>query len=307
MKKNSEFFREKIHEIIFLMKFLKKFMRFFCALRNLFLPAIMPNIVLKSRSRRSLPLCKRDSYGLNALERLRIQMLSKNIELLCKLLQKSSENAQVSQLYRGPIMNQIADEYRKLLRIVVVEVPDRMPRIAYDPMNFAAMEAKLNSLEITCSERFRFQSFTQLRDIIICFQIPDIIKLNNGYRVSAEECLLISLTRLHFPCRWNDMYIWFPGRKRWFMQAAFYWFLDFFIFNWGYLLLNNLSYWKPFLPYSCEAIRVKLQNLNYVNWRLFFPPAGQPNGFQVALFIDNTICAFSRPGGNTEEGPVAIA
>jgi len=54
----------------------------------------------------------------------------------------------------------------------------------------------------------------------------------------------------------------FPSRKRWFLRSAFYWFLDFMITNWGYFLLNNMEYWKPSLVASCEAIRLKLMNLN---------------------------------------------
>ena len=33
--------------------------------------------------------------------------------------------------------------------------------------------------------------------------------------------------------------------------------------NWGYLLLNNMEYWKFSLAASCEAIRLKLMNLNW--------------------------------------------
>ena len=61
------------------------------------------------------------------------------------------------------------------------------------------------------------------------------------------------------------------------------------IVNWGYILLNNMAYWKPFLPISCEAIRIKLQILNYLNWILNFPPANAVSGFKIALFILTTL------------------
>lgn len=259
-------------------------------------------VAFRSGSRRSHPLEKRDIYSLNALERLHVSLGASQIVELCKIIAVTPTSL---RHLRVPIIQAIVSAFFDLLRIMLVEVPAKGMRIRYEPMNFVLMEQKLDSLGISCSERFRFQSFYHLRSLIICFRIPDVIKLKNNYKVCAEECLLIVLTRLHFPCRWSDMYPWFPGRKRWFLQATFYWALDFFIYQWGYLLLNNLPYWKPMLPCSCEAIRVKLQNLNFENWRQFHPSADQPDGFRVAAFIDNTICAFSRPGGNTEEGAAA--
>jgi len=176
------------------------------------------------------------------------------------------------------------------------------------------MEQHLNQIGVECSERFRFQSFDCLRRLLDGFGFPrGKISLKNHYTIYADELLMISLTRLAFPLRWSDLYERFPGRKRWFLQAAFYWFLDFMIYNWGYLLLNNMDYWKPYLAASCEAIRVnnninycyyyyycnniiitllllfiiiikvKLRNLNHVNWRQYHPPADQPGGFRFRM------------------------
>lgn len=105
-----------------------------------------------------------------------------------------------------------------------------------------------------------------------------------------------------------DVAKYFPGRRSYQLRAAFHWFLDFIIANWGYLLLNNMEYWKDFLYVSVECIRKKLENLNFANWRLFFPPIFDNDGavnegaFVVSCFIDNTMFAFCRPGGNTQEG-----
>jgi len=85
------------------------------------------------------------------------------------------------------------------------------------------------------------------------------------------------------------------------------------ISNWAYLLLNNIAWWKPILDESCECIRLKLQTLNHENWRQFHEPAhfvnvnGELNasGFRVFAFIDDTMMAFCRPGGNLDEGPAA--
>jgi hypothetical protein len=192
--------------------------------------------IVKSGSRRSHPLAKRDLYALNASDRLKIRIMTSHIAGLCKILVILPHT---HRHLRIPIIKSITDAYCKLLQIVVVEVPKVELSLKHDPMTFTSMEQKLRSLEITCSERFRFQSFDHLRELVQHFRIPAIINAK-GYRVCADECIMIVLTRLHYPCRWSDMYIWFPGRKRWFLQAVFYWSLDFFIFNWGYLLLNNL-------------------------------------------------------------------
>jgi hypothetical protein len=57
-----------------------------------------------------------------------------------------------------------------------------------------------------------------------------------------------------------------------------------------------MEFWLSYLPQSAEAIRNKLQNLNHVNWRQFFPKAGQQGGLDIACIVDNTMLAFCRPG-----------
>jgi hypothetical protein len=83
-------------------------------------------------------------------------------------------------------------------------------------------------------------------------------------------------------------------------QKAFYYFLDFMISNWGYLLLNNRDYWLDHLPRSANSIRMKLATLPNETYREFFDDAEEPGGFCVFGFIDNTMFAFCRPGG----GPI---
>ena len=39
---------------------------------------------------------------------------------------------------------------------------------------------------------------------------------------------MISLVRLAYPHRWEDVERIFPGVKRWKLQRCFYWFLDFY-------------------------------------------------------------------------------
>ena len=78
-------------------------------------------------------------------------------------------------------------------------------------MNFDAMEKNLLTHNIEVSERFRFQSFNNMRRLIDGFRFPEpFIIIQKGYKSSTEEMLMISLTRLSFPCRWSDIYERFP-------------------------------------------------------------------------------------------------
>jgi hypothetical protein len=266
---------------------------------------------LRRYSRRRVVLGNRDHEALNALHRGQIHVLNRNINWLISLLPAFRSY----DVLRRIILESIVSQYTAFLRIVVVDIPDRGPRINYNPMTFEAMEGHLRGLGIDVSERYRFQSIDILRRFKTAFHFPvGIILLPHRYKSNAEEIILISLERLSFPHRWSDLYERFPGRKRWFLKSCFYWFLDFMVFSWGYLLLNNVNWWKPRLMGSCEAIRNKLATLNHIEWRQFFPAAARVQdddgrwmivGLQVALFIDCTMMAFSRPGGVMGEGPGA--
>ena len=268
-------------------------------------------VTIKSKSRRAISIDRRDYQALNAHDRVRLRLISKNIEWLCSILCiVGSRNRDA----RITIAQELIKQYTDALRIVVVDTPHRTPRIHYLPMTFARMENHLISIGVTVSERFRFQSFACLQRLINCFRFPGgKIILQKRYKSTAEEILLISLSRLSFPLRWSDLYERFPGRKSWFLRNAFYWFLNFMVDNWAYLLLNNMRWWKPFIAESCNCIRIKLQHLNHENWRQFHEaPTRQilnnrieMQGFRVGCFIDDTMMAFSRPGGNMAEGPAA--
>ena len=254
-------------------------------------------------SRRKCPLGKRDLYGLNAMDRLNINKHSTNIKYICCLLAEMMPLKCLAKVYFNLKLYLIA-EYLALMNIFTVEVPNRILKPVYPRMTFDIMENKLQLLGLEWSQRFRFQSKAQLVNLKVCFRLPDRI-VHEGSVFNSEEVILIALTRFEWPFVWDDMKERFPGRSRDELRRAFYWFLDFMIVNWGYLLVNNMPYWKDYLPHAAEAIRQKLMNLNYPTWRQFHPPAHEPNGFRVALFIDNTMYAFCRPGGNTREGPAS--
>ena len=102
--------------------------------------------------------------------------------------------------------------------------------------------------------------------------------------------------RVIWPYRWCDIADKFPGRERSALCPAFYWFLDFLIYNWAYLLLNNVNFWFPYFLLCCQAIRYKLATLPNLTYRQNFQNADQPGGFAVSFFIDNTTVAMCLPG-----------
>ena len=243
----------------------------------------------------------RDLYGLNANHRMRLRTASENIKALVELLDVVQED-EAMEVEAPTIVEELIKEFTAVLEILVVDVPEVELRARSPRQTFDSMKNELLRLGIDCSTRFRFQSFDQLTRLVVGFRFPDgQIILKKGYRATAEEIVLVSLTRLSFPSRWEDLYERFPGRKSQALQIMFYYFLDFLINNWSYLLLNNMAYWRPFLAASADAIRVKLQNLNHAEWRLVFPPGG----FDYCCFIDNTMVAFCRPGGVLDDGPAA--
>ena len=253
---------------------------------------------LRSGSRRSVSVNRRDTHALNVLDRLKLKIIFQDIKGLSSLLPHLRRKANTKRA----VLRLIVDHFMEALKIIVIEVPEQPIRGRTVKMNFERMENHLTNIGVSCSERFRFQSFDSLRRLLRAFRFPPgDIKLKNRYKSTAEEIVLISLTRLTFPHRWTDIYERFPGRKYWFLSAAFMWFLDFMIDNWSYLLVNNLNWWYPRFEESCNKIRLKLRNLNHENWRQFF----EPDEFDVFAFIDDTMHATCRPGGNEDDGPAA--
>ena len=61
----------------------------------------------------------------------------------------------------------------ELLSIVVVDVPERPPRIVYLPMTLLRMEALLLSLGLDVSNRYLFQSVNILQRFKVAFRFPE--------------------------------------------------------------------------------------------------------------------------------------
>ena len=94
---------------------------------------------------------------------------------------------------------------------------------------------------------------------MVGFRIPEEIRTRNKYIFGGEEFLLVSLYRLHRPTALADACF---GRLFGFsysrVSECFNTFLEFMCQKWGYLLLDNMAFWQPYLAECAEAIRMKL-------------------------------------------------
>ena len=156
---------------------------------------------VKFKSRRRLPLGRRDSEGLDSLERTKIKSLVKNIRSFCSLYRMvPSDQQRIKKTVKLTILLQFLEVHK----IMVVEIPERPPKLHYLPRTFSSMEADFRIKGDECSQQFRFHSFDCLRRLKQCFRIPDgFIIVGKGYRMHSEEIILVSLTRLHYPLTWH--------------------------------------------------------------------------------------------------------
>ena len=242
--------------------------------------------------RRSLPLEQRDIYGFNALDMIQLRAIVGSLEVLAKERKRLRRIGQLSARVKEKLRKRMKLLVAMATEVATANVPDEAePKIKHARRTLKDFDAG------TYSAKFRFRSADDLHKLMTLLQLPATVKVRS-YRYTNEEIILISLMRLSYPARWLDVAHHFPGRGRAALQSAFYWFLDFMIQKWGYLLLNNREFWLPRMVESAEAIRVKLATLPTIAYRQQdHLPANQVGGFAVFGFIDNTMVAMCRPGG----------
>jgi hypothetical protein len=183
------------------------------------------NIVFKTASRRYLSLSKRDYYGLNALDRLHLKEYKSEISLIgtaIRILKTKKDPKSTKRLKKLKVL--LVSKFFDVLKVLISEAPERTIR-ANGELSFESYFQALRLLDITPSESFRFQNVEQLGRMMRGFQIPDDIRVH-GYKFSGEEIIIISLIRLSFPSRWNDIVEKLRIKKRWALGRAFYWFLE---------------------------------------------------------------------------------
>ena len=249
----------------------------------------------KLNSRRNLALKKRDVYGISSIDFIVIKGLSKCLlytAALQKHLQKKDLLTDKKHNQIKKVMERIVDGIDEQLRIdpsaIIPENRLKRPQGRY----YTFDDFRRHNF----SGLFRFRSPTDLQRLHEGFGLPEKVRIHT-YQTTGKEILMISLVRLAYPHRWEDVEEIFPRLKRWKLQRCFYWFLDYMIQNWSYLILNNRDYWVPQMGNMATAIKNKLASLPNEDYRLHFPD-NLP--FTVFSFIDNTMTAMCRPGG----GPI---
>ena len=223
---------------------------------------------------------KRDIFGITARDMIDLKdilkcalITGKSIALHRRFKGKGRRVIQRLKLVLGCLQHLVLD----LLRI---EIPKKKLRHKTPPKTVFDFERE------GFSAKFRSYTPEDVQRFIQGFQFPDVVRIK-GYVFTSQEVVLISLSRLAFPLRWSDIQERFPGKGRKALQIAFYYFLDFCIVNLGYLILNNREYWVSKMVDQAEAIRRKLSELPYENWRLFFPP--QINLAALIFLLSSTI------------------
>lgn len=246
----------------------------------------------KLGARRRLSIKKRDIYGIDLRDTTRLKMLVNNLKTIKAIEEESIER--VANL-KALVLLQMLQILMTDNNVGGIERPIKKVKL------FSLEDFDRNGF----SELFRFRSPQDIRLLIQLLEIPAHVCTRKRYRFSGEEVVLISLIRLAYPLRWRDVMAYFPGRERWQLQSAFYWFLEYMIRNWGYLVSNNRLFWLPYLGKSAEAIRKKLASLPNAASRQYHPSATVDGGFSIFGFIDNTIVAMCRPGGGGGDGEQA--
>ena len=245
-------------------------------------------IAIKQYSRHRLSLKKRDCLGYNAADRLHLSFIGKGILILGTCYNKAKQ-------YRKLGVRKVVKVFSifgvsllvALLRVVLVDHTElENPERREGHVSFDDYAGYLVG-DSTFSEYFRFQSLEQLRMLCEGFMLPDRVLVKRSL-FTGEEVLIISLLRLTYPSRWTDVINKLPrhkARSRCECGRAFYYFLDFIVSNWAYLVLNNMDYWFPLLGYFAQSIRHKLSTLVTVSYRQVYDVASVVNG-ELLGFID---------------------
>jgi hypothetical protein len=247
------------------------------------------------------PYNKRNEFGLSKHDIKTIEKLKKRIKQYTDLRDKLNLSGSFIRAAKcQTFINYCVD---RLIKLQCVSLHDwkQLDR----PRSYANRKPRFDCYsDSDILRKFKFRSKDDLIKLKMCFRVPDAVVLPCGHRFTGEEIIMISLYRLHFPSKLNDMQSEFV-RDYSSLSRAFHWFIQFMVTNWLYLLTNNIEYWNEDIEYFCERIRYKLQCIirkkNH-NDNIFVTSLKEDavNGFKIFAFIDSAPFRTTRPGG----GPV---
>ena len=171
-------------------------------------------LALRIFSRRDLPLNQRDWLSLNSMDRILIHQIQQRLASTVHVLGLANQLISFPSASKMALIQILCSLHQEYTRLVIVQVPPPIPRIYHPRQTFASfVESAIRECS-TCSEKLRFQSIDQLERLKTGFRFPTGFIRILTYKYTAEEIILISLTRLHWPLAWKNVVKELPGRKR---------------------------------------------------------------------------------------------
>jgi len=242
---------------------------------------------------------RRRHLGLNALDRINLkylqQVIISSVVVNKKLLAKKAtrSNIKLLQCVKVFLLYAVTSYYQILL--APDELNFRLPKVKNRHRNIQSFDDE------DFPTNFRFLSKEQIRLLIRCFQMPEIMRDSYGHKFITEELFLVVLYYLHFPQVTTDLsFKAIFGWPYWKVNLGVRIFLKWMVINWRYLIYDNMKFWLPYLPSCAEKVRLKLGSMGCN----FDYSEGGPGTFNVAFFIDNVIWGSCRPGGGlVRDGP----
>lgn len=215
-------------------------------------------MIHKRVSIRRLPVYRR-YLGLTALSVMKIKLVKKRLAQMLLLQRKFRRNP---QFHRWKL--------EKLDRMIKFLVASYFKLAFYDDSGLQVTATGgrrrqpfyLEKLEEpTLRDDFRFSTRDQLRRLKRAFAIPELVRLDNGSLVNADELLLVSLYKLHYPEKYNEMQAKFEIDYTT-CSRIFNYFIQFMTEKWGYLLMDNMQFWVNQFPVFADAIEAKIDELS---------------------------------------------
>jgi hypothetical protein len=144
---------------------------------------------------------------------------------------------------------------------------------------------------------YRFKNVAQLQQLREGLQLPEwFIIPCDRCKYHCEELLLIVLERCALGARLIDLQNKYH-RNHSSIGKAINYFCSWMQQHWGYLLHDNLEFWKPYLRQSRDAIVIKLTD--YYHGEVLID-----DDFPIMAFMDCVIFHTSRPGGGPMQAGV---
>ena len=156
--------------------------------------------LFKQNTRRFLALKRRDVYGISAVDMVVVKSLSECLMNITKLKKhlKKVDNLTDEKLMRIKKLQLMTVQRIHLQLQVERAIPllgIRMRRDLYKFTDFVGSNF---------SGLFRFRSPEDLQRLYEGLQLPGPIRVKN-YKTTGQEILMVSLVRLSYPHRWEDV------------------------------------------------------------------------------------------------------